>query len=457
MCNANYSIFVFCKIKQSMRKTWLLLVTGICATQLTWSQAVKIDFVEYDLPNGMHVILHEDHTVPLVAVTVNYHVGSKNEVPERTGFAHFFEHLLFEGSANIKRGEFFKYVSSAGGQNNAFTTQDQTFYYEVLPSNQLELGLWLESERLLHAKIEDIGVETQREVVKEEKRMRVDNQPYGRFISEIFVRMFKNHNYRWAPIGSMDHLNAATLKEFMDFYHTYYVPDNAVLTIVGDIQIDKTKLLIEKYFNEIPKGTTKIVRPSKEEPPLGKEVRDVYYDEFVQLPLVSYSYRIPSMKHEDQYALDMMSQVLSSGSSSRMNKELVDNKEKALQVFSFNYALEDYGLFITAAIAGMGVEAKELDELMDIEVEKIKNELISESEFEKIRNQMENQIVNQNSGVQGIAMNLSNSYQFFHNTNRVNTELEGYMKVTREDIKRIANQYLTKENRVVLYYLPVKK
>lgn len=440
-----------------MRKTWLLLVTGICATQLTWSQAVKIDFVEYDLPNGMHVILHEDHTVPLVAVTVNYHVGSKNEVPERTGFAHFFEHLLFEGSANIKRGEFFKYVSSAGGQNNAFTTQDQTFYYEVLPSNQLELGLWLESERLLHAKIEDIGVETQREVVKEEKRMRVDNQPYGRFISEIFVRMFKNHNYRWAPIGSMDHLNAATLKEFMDFYHTYYVPDNAVLTIVGDIQIDKTKLLIEKYFNEIPKGTTKIVRPSKEEPPLGKEVRDVYYDEFVQLPLVSYSYRIPSMKHEDQYALEMMSQVLSSGSSSRMNKELVDNKEKALQVFSFNYALEDYGLFITAAIAGMGVEAKELDELMDIEVEKIKNELISESEFEKIRNQMENQIVNQNSGVQGIAMNLSNSYQFFHNTNRVNTELEGYMKVTREDIKRIANQYLTKENRVVLYYLPVKK
>ncbi|MBW7936935.1 MAG: insulinase family protein, partial [Flavobacteriales bacterium] len=325
-----------------MRKTWLLLVTGICATQLTWSQAVKIDFVEYDLPNGMHVILHEDHTVPLVAVTVNYHVGSKNEVPERTGFAHFFEHLLFEGSANIKRGEFFKYVSSAGGQNNAFTTQDQTFYYEVLPSNQMELGLWLESERLLHAKIEDIGVETQREVVKEEKRMRVDNQPYGRFISEIFVRMFKNHNYRWAPIGSMDHLNAATLKEFMDFYHTYYVPDNAVLTIVGDIQIDKTKLLIEKYFNEIPKGTTKIVRPSKEEPPLGKEVRDVYYDEFVQLPLVSYSYRIPSMKHEDQYALEMMSQVLSSGSSSRMNKELVDNKEKALQVFSFNYALEDY-------------------------------------------------------------------------------------------------------------------
>lgn len=440
-----------------MRKTCLLLVSGLLSVQLSWSQASKIEFVEYDLPNGLHVILHEDHSVPLVAVTVNYHVGSKNENTERTGFAHFFEHLLFEGSANIKRGEFFKYVSSAGGQNNAYTTQDQTFYYEVLPSNQLELGLWLESERLLHAKIEDIGVETQREVVKEEKRLRVDNQPYGRFISEIFTRAFKNHSYRWAPIGSMDHLNAATLKEFMDFYHTYYVPDNAILCIAGDIQIDKTKALIEKYFKDIPKGAKPIIRPSKDEPPLGKEVRDIVYDEFIQLPLISYSYRIPSMKHEDQYALQMMSQVLSTGSSSRMNKELVDNLQKALQAFAFSYALEDHGLFITAAVAGMGVEGKELDELMDIEVEKLKKELITEVEFEKIRNQIENQIVSQNAGVQGVATNLSNSYQFFRNTNRVNTELEGYLKVTREDIKRVANQYLTKENRVVLYYLPVKK
>lgn len=440
-----------------MKKLGLILSAGLFSMKILCAQSVNINFVEYDLPNGLHVILHEDHSVPLVAVTVNYHVGSKNENPERTGFAHFFEHLLFEGSENIKRGEFFKYVSSAGGQNNAFTTQDQTFYYEVLPSNQLELGLWLESERMLHAKIEEVGVETQREVVKEEKRLRVDNQPYGRFISEIFVRAFKQHPYRWAPIGSMEHLNAAQLSEFLDFYKTFYVPNNAVLCIAGDIDIEKTKLLIDKYFKDIPQGSREIPRPIIDEPPLTREIRDTVYDEFIQLPAIVYAYRIPSMGSDDYYALQMMSQVLSGGSSSRMNKELVDNKQKALQAFAFSYALEDHGLFITAAIAGMNVDGKELDQLMDVEVEKMKNELITETEFEKIRNQMENQIVSQNSGVQGVATNLSNNYMFFRNTNLINTEMEKYMKVTREDIQRMANTYLKKENRVVMYYLPGKK
>ncbi len=435
----------------------MLLVAGWLSLQMVSAQSVTFKFEEYDMPNGLHVILHEDHTVPLVAVTVNYHVGSKNENPERTGFAHFFEHLLFEGTENIKRGEFFKYISNAGGDNNAFTTQDQTFYYEVLPSNQLELGLWLESERLLHAKIEDIGVNTQREVVKEEKRLRVDNQPYGRFISEIFRLTYKSHPYQWAPIGSMDHLNAAKLSEFMEFYKTFYVPNNAVLCITGDIDIAKTKLLIDKYFKDIPKGTREVPRPVKNEPQQQNEIRETVYDEFIQLPLISYSYRIPAMGSADYYALQMLSQVLSGGSSSRMNKELVDNQQKALQAFAFSYALEDYGLFITAAIAGMGVEAKELDQLMEAEVEKIKKQPISDVEFEKIRNQMENQVISQNSGVQGIANSLSNNYMFYRNTNLINTELENYLKVTKEDIQRVANTYLQKNNRVVMYYMPGKK
>jgi zinc protease len=440
-----------------MKKTGMLLVAGWLSLQMVSAQSVTFKFEEYDMPNGLHVILHEDHTVPLVAVTVNYHVGSKNENPERTGFAHFFEHLLFEGTENIKRGEFFKYISNAGGDNNAFTTQDQTFYYEVLPSNQLELGLWLESERLLHAKIEDIGVNTQREVVKEEKRLRVDNQPYGRFISEIFRLTYKSHPYQWAPIGSMDHLNAAKLSEFMEFYKTFYVPNNAVLCITGDIDIAKTKLLIDKYFKDIPKGTREVPRPVKNEPQQQNEIRETVYDEFIQLPLISYSYRIPAMGSADYYALQMLSQVLSGGSSSRMNKELVDNQQKALQAFAFSYALEDYGLFITAAIAGMGVEAKELDQLMEAEVEKIKKQPISDVEFEKIRNQMENQVISQNSGVQGIANSLSNNYMFYRNTNLINTELENYLKVTKEDIQRVANTYLQKNNRVVMYYMPGKK
>jgi predicted Zn-dependent peptidase len=327
----------------------------------------------------------------------------------------------------------------------------------VLPSNQLELGLWLESERLLHAKIEDIGVNTQREVVKEEKRLRVDNQPYGRFISEIFRLTYKSHPYQWAPIGSMDHLNAAKLSEFMEFYKTFYVPNNAVLCITGDIDIAKTKLLIDKYFKDIPKGTREVPRPVKNEPQQQNEIRETVYDEFIQLPLISYSYRIPAMGSADYYALQMLSQVLSGGSSSRMNKELVDNQQKALQAFAFSYALEDYGLFITAAIAGMGVEAKELDQLMEAEVEKIKKQPISDVEFEKIRNQMENQVISQNSGVQGIANSLSNNYMFYRNTNLINTELENYLKVTKEDIQRVANTYLQKNNRVVMYYMPGKK
>src|SRR6476660_10466750 len=220
-------------------KKWLLipLIAAFTNSSLL-AQAPKIEFEKYTLPNGLKVILHKDSTVPVVAVTTLYHVGSKNEDTAHTGFAHFFEHLLFEGSENIKRGEFMKIVSKNGGQNNANTTQDRTFYYEVFPSNQLELGLWLESERMMHPVINDVGVKTQNEVVKEEKRQRIDNQPYGHFAEEIFKRLFAQHPYRWQTIGSMADLDSAKLYEFKAFFKKYYVPNNAVLSISGDIDID---------------------------------------------------------------------------------------------------------------------------------------------------------------------------------------------------------------------------
>jgi predicted Zn-dependent peptidase len=206
--------------------------------------SAQVKFESFDLPNGLHVILHQDNSNPLVAVSVLYHVGSKNEIPTRTGFAHFFEHLLFEGSENIGRGEYMQLIQYNGGALNANTSNDRTFYYELLPSNQLELGLWMESERMLHAKIDQVGVDTQREVVKEEKRQRVDNQPYASFLTEMFKRAFTQHNYRWVPIGSMDDLNAATLEEFMAFYKKFYIPNNATLSIAGDLDIAQTKELI---------------------------------------------------------------------------------------------------------------------------------------------------------------------------------------------------------------------
>ena len=208
----------------------LLLVSSIDL----FSQLNNIDFVEFDLDNGLHVILHEDHSTPIVAVSVLYHVGSKNENSDRTGFAHFFEHLLFEGSENIKRGEFDDYIQEAGGMNNANTTWDRTFYYEMLPSNQLSLGLWLESERMLHAKVEDVGIETQRQVVKEERRQRVDNRPYGSVLEESMKRAYQKHPYQWPVIGSMDHLDAAEEKDYKEFYKEFYKPNNAVLSIAGD-------------------------------------------------------------------------------------------------------------------------------------------------------------------------------------------------------------------------------
>src|SRR5690606_13876719 len=238
------------------------LVTTLLCIGLNVRAQNEIKFKEFKLDNGLNVIMHQDKTTPIVAVSVLYHVGSKNEDPERTGFAHFFEHLLFEGSENIGRGEFMKKIQGIGGTLNAYTSNDQTYYHEVVPSNYLETALYMESERMLHAKIDSVGVETQREVVKEEKRQRMDNQPYGSILIEVLKRAYHKHPYQWAPIGSMDHLNAASLQEFMDFYKTYYVPNNAVLSIAGDIDYAQTEKWVSKSFAEIPKGEKETVRPS---------------------------------------------------------------------------------------------------------------------------------------------------------------------------------------------------
>jgi predicted Zn-dependent peptidase len=467
----------------------------------------KIDFVEYDLPNGIHVILHEERSTPIVAVSILYHVGSKNENPDRTGFAHFFEHLLFEGSANIARGEYSELVEKNGGMLNANTSQDRTYYYELLPSNQLELGLWLESERLLHAKVENTGIETQRSVVKEEKRQRVDNQPYASFITEMFSRMFTKHPYNWVPIGSMEHLDAAQEEDYVNFYKTFYVPANATLSIAGDIDIAQTKKWIDKYFGSIPKGQAinvyrdfinisdaefekrygiakskfdakdfmnsknpeakkflatmsakaiDIPRPAKDTEKLTGVIKDVVYDN-IQLPALFMGYKFPEQSHPDAYALSMLNEVLSGGSSSRINKTIVEKKEMATFAFSFNYGLEDAGVGIFAAIAANGVELDDIQKEFDAQIDQIKNELISQEEFEKVRNKIENDFVSSNASIAGIAENLANNHVYFGSANLVNNELQNYLKVTREDIQRVAQKYLTQDARVILHYLPKEK
>ncbi|MGV3656806.1 MAG: M16 family metallopeptidase [Chitinophagaceae bacterium] len=436
-----------------MIKKFLLFAPGALLSLTLLAQAPKIQFEKYTLPNGLKVILHKDNSAPVVAVTALYHVGSKNEDTARTGFAHFFEHLLFEGSENIKRGEFDKYVTNAGGALNANTSQDRTFYYELLPSNQLQLGLWLESERMMHAKIEEIGVNTQREVVKEEKRQRIDNQPYGTILQEILKRAYKVHPYRWAPIGSLEHLNAAQLSEFIDFYKTFYVPNNCVLSIAGDFDMAQTKKLIEDYFGPIPRGTKEIPRPNVQEPPLAGEVRDVIEDN-IQLPAVIQAYRAPKQGSDEYYAFQMLSTVLSGGPSSRMNKTLVDERQLAVAALSLPFFNEDAGLFINYAIANMGVNADALEKVVDSVVNNLKAEMITEQEFEKVRNQVRTQFVSSNATMAGIAESLANYEVYFGDANLINTELERYNKVTRQDILNVAKKYLNKDNRVALYYVP---
>ena len=404
------------------------------------------------MANGMHVILHQDPTTPIVAVSVLYHVGSKNEVPGRTGFAHFFEHLLFEGSENIERGEYMQLIQNNGGALNANTTQDRTFYYEILPSNQLELGLWMESERMLHAKIDQAGVETQREVVKEEKRMRVDNQPYGTFISNMFDRTFQTHNYRWAVIGSMDDLNAAELEEFMAFYHKFYGPNNATLSIAGDIDMVQTKAWIDTYFGDIPAGPA-IERPSKVEDHQAEQIVDTIYDN-IQLPAVFTGYRIPGQTHPDTYALTLLTTALSDGPSSRLSKRMVDDDQTAIQVFAFPYALEDHGIFINLALPNGDIGLDSLLTTMDEEIARMQDALITEKEYTKVLNKIEAQFISSNGSVAGIAESLANYHVYFGNAGLINDEIKRYQAVTREDILRVAKTYLNPDNRVVLHYLP---
>ena len=429
--------------------TVALMTLGV-STQVSYAQ--KIEFKEFDLDNGLHVILHEDHSTPIVAVTVMYHVGSKNELPGRTGMAHFFEHLLFEGSANIGRGQYAKYVENAGGALNANTSQDRTFYYDLLPSNQLELGLWLESERMLHAKVEIAGIETQREVVKEEKRQRVDNQPYGNLFSETLDHAFDVHPYSWAPIGSMADLNAALEQDFKDFYKTYYVPNNAVLSIAGDLDIAQAKQLVQKYFGGIPRGTMYLPAVKEVEPLNKGEVRDTIPGKD-QLPMVVKAYHIPAQGTPDYYAVDLLNQVLSQGQSSRLNKSLVDQQELALFCGAFTYNTEHPGLTLAYGLANMGVDPKQVEDAMNAEIERLKNELITEQEFQKLRNQIENDFVSRNSNVAGIAESLANYHMYFGEANLINTEIERYMKVTREDIMNAAKKYYVAQNGVVLYFL----
>lgn len=417
--------------------------------------AQQVEFTEYDLDNGLHVILHQDNTVPVATVGVMYHVGSKDETEGRTGFAHFFEHLLFEGTKNIERGEWFNIVAANGGSNNANTSQDRTFYYETFPSNAIEIGLWMESERMLHPIINQIGVDTQNEVVKEEKRSRIDNAPYGKvaYATGINKHLFKKHPYKNSIIGTMEDLDAAQLDEFKAFFEKFYGPNNATLVVAGNFEKNEMKKMVEDYFGPI-KRKPEVERVKVKEEPITEAIVKTEYDSNIQIPLKVHVYRIPGMSHRDSYVMSMISSILTDGKSSRMYKRMVDDEKVALQVLAFPRPMEDYGTYVMGALPMGETSLDKLAEIMDDEVEKLRTELISEREFQKLQNKFENRFVSSNSSIQGIASSLATYNVLYGDTDLINEEIEIYRSITREEIQEVAQKYLQENKRLDLDYLP---
>jgi predicted Zn-dependent peptidase len=429
-----------------------ILATAFLALTFYASNAQKIDFIEYDLDNGLHVILHQDNSAPVVSTSVMYLVGSKEEDKGKTGFAHFFEHVLFTGSKNIKEGEWDKIVNANGGFYNANTGHDRTYYFNNFPSNKLELTLWIESERMLHPIITEKAIKTQQEVVKEEKRLR-ENQPYGNLFQVVSENLFKVHPYNNFIIGSMDDLSSASVDYYLEFNKKFHVPNNAALVVAGDIDIEKTKEMINKYFSDIPRGID-IPRDYPMEEEITSAIKVESFDKNIQIPAYLLGYRTPGHNEREAYVMEMISIYLSGGQSSKLYKRIVDEKKLALQISSQNLSLEDYSVYFIFSLPMGETKMETILSEIDSEIELMQTDLISDKDFEKIQNIIENRFVSSNSTVAGIGNSLAHNYFFHDSTNHINTELDIYKSISKEEIREVAQRLLGKNQRLELKYLP---
>lgn len=420
-------------------------------------QKGAIAYNEYDLPNGLHVILHEDHKAPIVCLNIAYHVGSKNETPERAGFAHLFEHLLFEGSQNVKRGEFDTYITQAGGYDNAYTTEDKTNYYEVLPAHQIGLGLWLESDRMLEFTLGEESLRTQKDVVKEEKRERYDNTPYGTLSERMMQLAYKKFPYKWTVIGDMKTIEAATLGDVKDFYRTFYSPGNAVLVLTGDFKEADARKMIERYFGGIPSHNDSFTRPEYNEDTQQTERREIINNEAVPLPAVFYTYIMPSEGTEEAIALDLLTDILSTGRSSRLYQKLVYQDQVASDISAYVDLREMPGLLWIYAVAN---EPENEIAPIEIAIEKVISEIrstgVTETELQKAKNKTEMRLVASRVTASGKADQLAHARVFFGDTGKANSVIDKYLSVTTEDIRKAAAKYLLPEKRCTVIYFPPK-
>ncbi|MFQ5512253.1 MAG: M16 family metallopeptidase [Candidatus Krumholzibacteriia bacterium] len=419
-------------------------------------KAGHIEYSEYRLDNGLRVILSEDHSVPIVAINVWYHVGSAYEEDGRSGFAHLFEHMMFQGSENVAKREHSNFVQRAGGNVNGTTNEDRTLYFEVMPANQLSLGLWLEADRMRSLKVTKENFENQRNAVKEERLMRIDNQPYGAAFLTVDTLAFDFKPYSHTVIGRMVDLEAAQVGDVQRFFDLYYSPNNAVLTVVGDINKKKAMKLVEKHFGDIPRGSA--VEPIKgSEPPHTAERRVTIDDKNANVPAIFINYITPTHLHQDTPALELLGKVLTDGESSRMYKRLVKKEAAAVVVFGGSDSRKGPSAFRFIAASNVGVEIGRCEELLYEEIEKVKAEGIGGSELEKAKVQFKTEFIQGRETCMSKAEALQH-YAYYHpELDAINTDLDKYMAVTREDIIRVANKYFTRENRTVVIANPASK
>jgi zinc protease len=430
----------------------LIFLSFVCILYFNTSFSQSVEFEEYKLNNGLNIILHKDNSAPVINTTLMFNVGAKNEESDKTGFAHFFEHLLGKETKNMKSGEWYKILSSNGGNGNAATSVDLTYYYATMPSNSLKLGLWRYSEIMLHPIIDQEGIDIQREAVKEEKRIR-DNQPYSRFYEALKSNLFEKHSYKNPLIGAPEHLDNAVLQDFLDFRTNFYMPSNAVFVVAGDIEINKTKELISEYFSEIPAAPINKREIILEDPILA-EIRATEYDPNIQIPAVIIGFRTPSMKSREARIFDLISTYLSDGPSSKLYKRMVDKNKTALQVQALNIGHEDYSMYAILSLPLGETSLEELTKEIEEEIVKIQENLISENDYEKLQNKFENQFVNSNSSVSGIGVSLAQYFTLYGDTNLINSEIDIYRSISRQEIRETAIKYLNTNQRLILEYLP---
>ena len=442
-----------------MKHTRLLLalsIAGVCAATLAAITVPKVNFTDTRLKNGLRVIISPDRAAPVVSVAVAYNVGSRNERRGRTGFAHLFEHLMFKGSENVADGELAGLIENYGGNHNGQTDKDHTIYFEQVPSNQLDMVLFLEADRMRSPAITKENVDNQREAVKEERRLRVDNQPYGRTSETIAELAFENFANEHSVIGSMADLDAASLEDFTAFFKTYYAPNNAVLAIAGDVDEKLALADVRKHFESIPQGPPPPALDAAE-PPQKQERRTTLQDPLARLTLVDVAFQVPGGLNPDMDALSALSSVLGAGRSARLYDSLVRQQQIAVQVYAGVPASKGPGLFYLEAMAAPGKDPAEVEKAIYAEVEKVQKGPIEEWELDKARNAARRSLAsNLRSSLQR-AILLARYTVFFNDPAVINTRYERVASLTLNDLQRVARQYLVPTNRTVAITTPAKK